>query len=80
MILHENVKYGDVVYCEETQQVYMVEGWNYNHDKLALKNLLNLECPMTHIAAEKLCDLPDNWSDKSFYETMAKNIVKGRNR
>lgn len=78
MILHENIKYGDVVYCSESQQVYMVEGWNYEHDKLHLKNLTNLEAECTYISPFLLCDLPDNWGTKDWYEHLAKKIVDNR--
>lgn len=80
MILHENVKFGDVVYCGESQQVYMVEGWNYKQDKLCLKNLTNLEAEDTYISPFLLSDLPDNWATKDYYELLAKKIVDNRKR
>lgn len=77
MILEEP-KVGLPVYCEETQQVYMIEGWDFDHRKLALKNLSNLEAPLTHIDPAKLRELPDNWGTKTYYEEMTRNIMERR--
>ena len=78
MILHENIKFGDVVYCQLNQQVYMVERWQDDSEKLYLKNLTNLEAPPQYLYRNQLCDLPDNWGTKDWYEHLAKIIVDSR--
>ena len=77
-MLLRKVKFGDVVYCDDTQQAYMVEGWNYKQDKLCLKNLTNIDAPLVRISPDKLREIPDNWVTKTWYEHLAKTIVDKR--
>ncbi len=74
------MKAGDIVYCEDSQQVFLVMGHTFDRRRLYLKNLTNVDCENLISLPEKcLIPCPTEWKNYSWYETLARRILDGYN-
>lgn len=65
---------GDIVYCENNQQVYVI--LSIFENKAVVKNLTNLETTESSINAFIIKPYPQEWANRDYYIGLSKSFIK----